>query len=31
MQRQPLLLSTIIRHAARHHPAGEVVTLVSPT
>jgi fatty-acyl-CoA synthase len=30
MQRQPLLLSTIIRHAARHHPDGEVVALVSP-
>jgi fatty-acyl-CoA synthase len=26
MQRQPLLLSAVIRHAARHHPAGEVVS-----
>ncbi len=26
MQDQPLLISSIIRHAARHHPAGEVVS-----
>ena len=26
MQEQPLLISSIIRHAARHHPAAEVVS-----
>ena len=26
MQQQPLLISTILRHAARHHAAGEIVS-----
>ena len=26
MQQQPLLVSTILRHAARHHAAGEIVS-----
>ncbi len=26
MQDQPLMISSIIRHAARHHPSGEVVS-----
>ncbi len=29
MQRQPLLLSSLIRHAARHHGAGEIVSQMS--
>jgi fatty-acyl-CoA synthase len=28
MQRHPLLLSSIIAHAARHHPRGEVVSVL---
>ncbi len=31
MQQQPLLVSSIIRHAARHHSKGEVVSQMSET
>jgi fatty-acyl-CoA synthase len=29
MQQQPLLISTILRHAARHHAAGEIVSMTT--